>query len=320
MSSSPTWGVVSTIKAPAQDILNFAAYHLELGAHRVHIYLDADEPAARMALKAHPKARVTLCDAAYWRRRKGRPDMHQPRQTANATHCYNRRPQVDWLAHIDVDEFLWPLQPLATQLAALPEGTRSARVHAIEALAPDPADPPAEGHLWAKGHARRQKERRTQTNEIYPTYGDHLNGGFLSHVAGKVFVRTGLQGVSLRIHNAFFNREQDTDPPRLAATHLVHLHAQSWEHWQKVYRYRMREGSYREGLKPAPMPDGITLNMNALFSMLEAEGGEEALRAFYREVCTATPELRARLAAHGHLHDIRLDLDAKRRKHFPDFG
>ena len=320
MSSLPKWGVVSTIKAPARDILNFAAYHLELGAHRVFVYLDEDCPEARAALKAHPKARVTVTDEGYWARRGGRPDKHQPRQSANATHCVTRKPGVDWLAHIDVDEFLWPDKPIEKQLLDLPDGTRSARVHPVEALAPDPADPPPEGQIWAKGHARQQGPRRSQTNEIYPTFGDHLNGGFLSHVAGKIFVRTGIENTSLRIHNAFFDRTQDRDPPRLEDTKLVHLHAPDWAHWLALYRFRMAQGSYRESLKPAPMPDGLGLNMHALFSMLEEEGGETALRAFYDEVCTATPALRERLANHGHLHAIRLELDTKRMKHFPLYG
>ncbi|MEQ9259857.1 MAG: glycosyltransferase family 2 protein [Roseovarius sp.] len=320
MSSRPTWGVVSTIKAPAREILDFAAHHLDLGAERLFIYLDEDQPEARKALKSHPKCRVIVTDAAYWARRKGRPEMHQPRQTANATHCYSRNPQVDWLAHIDDDEFLWPQTPLPEQLAALPPATRSARVHAIEALAPDPSDPPPDGQIWAKGHARQQGPRRAETNAIYPTYGEHLNGGFLSHVAGKVFVKTGLENVSLRIHNAFFDRAQDREPARLEHTRLVHLHAHDWAHWLELYRFRMAQGSYRESLRAAPMPDGIALTMNQLFAMLEAEGGEEALRAFYREVCTATPELRERLAAHGHLHAVRLELDTKRRRHFPTHG
>jgi hypothetical protein len=320
MSSDPTWGVVSTIKAPTRDILNFAAYHLDLGAHRVHIYLDEDDPAARSALKRHPKCRVILTDADYWQRRrraKGRPPAHQPRQSVNATHCYNRDPQVDWLLHADVDEFLWPKAPLPGLLAALPANTVSTRIRPIEALAPDPADPPPPGNTWCKGFSRLQAKRREETNAIYPTFGDHLNGGFLSHVAGKILVRTGLPDISLRIHNAFVGKQQDSDPPELPQTRLVHLHAKGWQHWQRHYRYRLDHGSYREGLKPAPMPDGSALNMNQLFAMLEAEGGEEALRAFYAEVCTATPALRDRLAAHGHLHEVTLDLDAKRARHFP---
>lgn len=319
MNSAPTWGVVATVKAPARDILNFAAHHLDLGAHRVHVYLDEDNPQARAALKAHPRCRVTVTDDAYWQRRnKGRPERHQPRQTANATRCYRHNPQVDWLAHFDVDEFLWPDRPVAQQLAALPDTVRSARVRPIEALAPDPDDPPPEGTIWCKGHARQHGKRRAQTIAIYPTYGEHLNGGFLSHVAGKVFVRTGIEKTSLRIHNAFFNRAQDPDPARLDDMRLVHLHGHSWDHWLNLYRFRMNQGSYRDSLRAAPMPDGVALTMNQLFSMLEAEGGETALAAFYREVCTATPDLRARLQEHDQLFSVRLDLDAKRRHHFPN--
>lgn len=318
MSRLPSWGVVATIRAPARDILNFAAWHLDQGAQRVFIYLDEDAPEARAALVAHPRCRVVVTGAAYWQGRKGgRPERHQPRQSANATHCYNSGPDVDWLAHIDVDEFLWPGAPLTEQLAALPETARSARVTPIEALAPDPGDPPPEGLIWCKGHARHLGARRAQTSAIYPTYGEHLNGGFLSHVAGKVLVRTGVDKVSLRIHNAFFDRAQDLAPARMDDIRLVHLHAPSWQVWQDSFRFRMAQGSYREGLRAAPMPDGGGLSMNQLFTLLEAEGGEAALAAFWREVCTATPELRARLDAHGHLHAVRLDLDARRRRHFP---
>ncbi|MFN3210733.1 MAG: glycosyltransferase family 2 protein [Roseovarius sp.] len=323
MNAEPTWGVVSTIKAPDTDILNFAAHYLDLGAHRVHVYLDADAPKARAALKRHPKCRVILTDEGYWKRRrraKGRPDAHQHRQTLNATHCYRRDPQVDWLFHADVDEFLLPDTPVAARLADLPASTLSARVRPIEALEPDSDDPPPAGVTWCKSFALAQQTRRARTNAIYPTYGDHLNGGFLSHVEGKIFTRTGQEGVSLRIHNAFADKKMDPAPADLPESPLVHMHARSWDHWLALYRYRLSHGSYREGLKPAPMPDGASLNKHALFSMLEAEGGEDALRAFFTEVCVATPDLRARLDAHGHLHAVRLDLDTKRARHFPDFA
>ncbi|MBE0455484.1 glycosyltransferase family 2 protein [Roseovarius autotrophicus] len=317
MCSVPTWGLVATIKAPARDILNFAAHHLDLGAHRVHVYLDAPEPEAEAALAAHPKCRVTLCDNAYWqrRRRKGRPEAHQPRQSINATHCLNRRPDVDWLAHIDVDEFLWPETPLPCQLAALPDDVLSARVRPIEALAPDPHDPPPEGTPWFKSCARLKGVRAEETAAIYPTFGAHLNGGFLSHVAGKVFVRTGVPGVSLRIHNAFRGKEMDDSPPELTETRLCHFHAHDWEDWRARLRYRHAIGAYRPEIKPAGKGG---LPIHDLLAKIEAEGGEPALRAFFTEVCTATPALRARLKVHGHLHAIALDLDAKRARHFSD--
>ena len=320
MNNRTTWGVVATIKAPTTQILNFAAHHLDLGAQRVHVYLDVDDPDARSALKRHPKCRVIHTDDGYWHRRRkhrGCPDGHQHRQTVNATHCYNRRPEVTWLLHADVDEFLWPTTPLAAQLDALPHSVLSARVRPIEALAPDPADPPPGGQIWCKGFARLQADRRAETNTIYPTYGDHLNGGFLSHVAGKIFTRTGQPDISLRIHNAFRGKVMDADPPDLSHCRLVHLHAHGWDHWQALYRYRLEHGSYRDGLKPAPRAQGAALNMHELFTMLEHDGGETALRAFYDEVCTATPALRDRLDRFGRLHAGTLDLDGKRARHFP---
>ena len=318
MTVLPTWGVVATIRAPARDILDFAAHHLELGAHRVHVYLDEANPQAEAALRAHPKCRVTLCDEGYWHRRRkraGRPDAHQPRQSLNATHCLNRRPQVDWLAHIDVDEFLWPAAPLSEQLAALPGDCLSARVRPVEALAPDPDDPPPDGVRWFKSCARLPGPRRDETETIYPGYGAHLNGGFLSHVAGKVFVRTGLPDVSLRIHNALRNGEKDTHPPELRGTRLCHLHATGWQDWHARLRYRHASGAYRPDIKPA---GGGALPIHDLLARIEAEGGEAGLRAFFTETCTATPALRARLAAHGHLHAIPLDPSAARARQFPD--
>lgn len=319
--TTPTWGVVATISAPTPDILNFAAWHLELGAGRVHVYLDEDQPAARAALRRHPRCRVILCDEGYWarrRRRNGRPEKHQVRQSVNATHCYERGPRVDWLAHVDADEYLLPDSDLAKHLSALPAQALSARMRPLEALAPDPGDPPPPGRVWCKGFAPSPGRRRAETSVIYPTYGDHLNGGFLSHVVGKIFVRTGQADVSLRIHKAFRGGKPDPAPAELDACRVVHLHARSWDHWLRLYRYRLARGSYRDGLKPPPTSDDMALTMNQLFATLEAEGGEDALRAFYNEVCTATPGLRSRLERHGHLHAVHLDLDEKRAIHFPD--
>lgn len=314
----PKWGLVSTIKADDATILEFVAHHLELGAHRLHIHLDEDAPRARAALASQPRVIITVCDTDYWSRWKERPEKHQARQTRNATRAYRRRPGVDWLAHVDVDEFLWPARPISEQLGALAPDTQLARIRPIEAMAPDGEDPGP--GLWFKAHARQQKTRREQTAAIYPNFGPHLNGGFLSHVAGKIFVRTGIEKVNFRIHNAFIHGAQLDREEELSDTALCHLHAPDWDQWLAAYRFRHDRGSYRAELKPAPHPDGAGLNMNALFSMLETEGGEAALRAFYEEVCTATPDLRARLNAHGLLRRIDLDLEAKRARVFPGFG
>lgn len=310
MDRPVTWGIVTTIRAPVRAILDFAAHHIELGAHRLILHLDEDRPEARQALERLPQCRVIVTDAAWWGRRQ-RPEAHQGRQTWNATRAYRRNPGVDWLTHIDVDEFLWPARPVADQLASLPADALTARIRPIEALATDDT---SQG-TWFKGCAARSNLRARQTGDIYPTYGSYLNGGFLSHVSGKIFVRTGLERINLRIHNAFQDGTQIPNNHDLDDTLLCHFHAPSWDDWQRAYRYRLQNGSYRGTLKGSGT-HGVS--MNALFTAIEADGGEPALRAFYHEVCTATPDLRQRLAAHGLLHLVDLGLDASRARIFPE--
>ncbi|MBV1925655.1 MAG: glycosyltransferase family 2 protein [Rhodobacteraceae bacterium] len=302
------WGLVATIKADTNDILKFAAYHLDRGAHRLFIYLDAENPTAFSALKAHPKIRVTLCDEKYWKAAGGRPKKHQVRQTQNATRAYGRRAEVDWLIHMDVDEFLWPDTNVGDILAALPADIHCARTRPIESIAGD-------GSLF-KGYIPSGPDRRKIVQQIYPTFGEFLKGGFLSHVAGKIFVRMGKENVTLKIHNMFWNDEMNPGQTELPSLSLCHYHSKSWTDWLTAYRYRLEKGSYREELAHSGS-GGISLH--TLFSQIEHENGETGLRAFYDEVCADSENLRTALQTKGLLRQCDLELERKAKKHFPDF-
>ncbi len=304
------WGLVATIKAPAAEILDFAAYHLDQGAHRLYLYLDAPNPAAYPTLKAHPKIRVATCDDAHWRKLgMKRPKKHQVRQTANATHAYARRIEVDWLIHMDVDEFLWPDRPVADILGALPRSTSCGRVRPIESLAGD-------GHVF-KGFISNRQDRLQIVDQLYPQYGRYVKGGFLSHVAGKLFVRTGLGPLSVRIHNVFQGDKMNPGEAELDDIELCHCHSTSWEHWINAYRFRLEQGSYRAEL-PASQPHELGgLSLHEVLSMIESEEGQAGLRAFHDELCADTPKLRAKLDAFGLLRICDLELASKTRKHFP---
>lgn len=305
------WGLSATIKAPATDILAFAAHHIELGAHRLYIYLDEANPEAFAHLKAHPKIRVTTCDDNYWRQRGSkRPRKHQVRQTVNATHAYARTPEVDWLIHIDVDEYLWPDSTIFEALGALPDHVRCARVRPMESLSGDGIAFKA----FIPGGPKRQKI----VEDLYPVYGTHVRGGFLSHLPGKLFVRSGINGLDVRIHNVFLGEQMNPDGVELATVALCHCHANNWEDWIAAYRFRLEQGSYRADLSTAfpRVQGGMTLH--ELFQSIEAEQGEPGLRAFHDELCADTPQLRKRLKAAGLLRLCDLQLDSKRWKHFPD--
>ncbi|QBF31362.1 glycosyltransferase family 2 protein [Thalassococcus sp. S3] len=304
------WGLCATIKAPLSDVLSFVAYHLDQGAHRLYIYLDDADDETFRVLKAHPKVRPTLCDAAWWDKRGGRPVKHQVRQARNATHAYRRRAEVDWLTHIDVDEFLWPGRTVEDHLACLPDAVLCARLRPIEALAGD-------GTAF-KAFLPAGPERDRVVDALYPTYGRYIKGGFLSHVAGKLFVRTGLPDIQWRIHNVFQGDAMNPGEKELTDVSLCHVHTKSWEDWIAAYRYRLAKGSYRSDLAPSRPREKGGRTLHELFSDIEAREGEAGLRAFFEEVCEDTADLHRRLDAYGLLRLCDLQLDAKRQRHFPE--
>ncbi len=313
LPGSPSWGVVATIKANAEDILAFAAYHLDLGARRLYLYLDADCPGAHAHLKAHPRVRVTTCDAAYWKRVNGRrPVKHQVRQTVNATHAYHRRTEVDWLIHMDVDEFLWPQTTVSGPLGTLPPSVRSARIRPLEQLSGD-------GSAFKRA-IPAGRNRAATSARLYPSYGHHLKGGFLSHVQGKVFVRSGAPDTELRIHSVFQGGTRDPDQVELREIDLCHCHAPSWERWVDAYHYRLEKGSYRADLSPAKPRSEGGLTLHEVLGEIERSAGLDGLRAFYDEVCADTPDMRRRLEKEGLLQIRDLGLAARIRKHFRDFA
>lgn len=307
------WGIVSTIKAPLAEIQRFAAWHLEHGAHRLYLYLDDGDTEKAAALNSHPKLRVTACDDRYWQKRGNRPDRHQPRQTMNAAQALQRANDVDWLCHIDVDEFLWPgARTIAQRLEALPATCLCARVRPWEAMEGSETN-----HLF-KGFALAAKERRAETESLYPRFGRWLNGGFLSHVAGKLFLRTGYAALKPRIHNAYLGDEENPGGVELTDLPLLHFHAHDRTAFLAAYRFRLTQGSYRADLKPNRNRADGGLSMHELLSMIETEEGEAGLIAFFEEVCTPRSELVDGLGARGRLLKADLDLASVQTRHFPN--
>ncbi len=295
------WGLVSTVKAPLPAIARFAAWHLELGAAHLHLYLDAPDPSVAAFLNAHPRITAIPCNDAYWRATgKTRMDAHQLRQAHNATRSLRLlEDDLDWLGHLDVDEFLLTDAPIAGKLAALPPATAIARIPPAEALAREDGVPQA-----FKLTHKQAGIKKSQLQEVYPTFGLHLYGGFLSHTSGKVLARTGIPDTRLGIHTLKHKGEDATNRMKPPGLYLAHLHAPSWEHFRAHLAFRQTKGSYR------PRSDRPELGQAELLRFLVEEEGEDGLRAFFDEVCADTPELRRRLDTRGMLLTRKLDLDA----------
>ena len=300
------WGLVSTVKAPLRQIARFVAHHLELGADRIDLYLDDPDPVT-IAELAHPRLHLTACDDAWWQSvGKTRPPQHQLRQSHNATRCY-RGSDLDWLGHIDVDEFLLTQTPVVTALLGADRGDVQLRMAPAEVLSP------SEG---APCHFKLTPEDADQPSdvidEIYPDLGLHLRGGFISHTAGKVFVRPGIRNARVGVHSLKIDGARPANTGTLPGIHIGHLHAPDWAHFRAHLEFRRDKGSYRE----RQVSQGI--GMAALLDVLRQERGEDGLRQLFDELCADTPELRARLETHGMLLTHSLDLDAAVDRVFGD--
>ncbi len=305
-----TWGIVSTVRGSAQEILRFAAYHLDLGADTLYLFLDEPNDTALSSLRLHPKIKALVCDDAYWdSRRRKRPEKHQVRQTDNATFTY-RNTDLDWLAHIDIDEFLWPLTPIADLLAAVPPEVPAVRTRPLEAL--------AGGEDLYKAFIPAGPDRAALVQSIYPNYGEFVRGGFFSHLQGKLFARTGLPKLSYRIHNLYQFRQPLPCDTELPQVDLCHRHAPDWDHWLAHYQFRLARGSYQADMAPNVPRESGGLNMHELLSGIEEDGGEAGLRKFYDEISGANPDVRTRLEDLGMIRHRPLNLDRKVAKHFPE--
>ncbi|MGH1353573.1 MAG: glycosyltransferase family 2 protein [Thalassovita sp.] len=306
LSSKETWSTVSLVKAPLRQIARFAAYHLDLGAQSVTLYLDAPKPGMAAFLRQNPRVTVVECDDAYWdQQKRSRMKSHQQRQVWVATQAYHQC-KATWLAHIDVDEFLLP--PDAT-----PEGMQNMLSRVGDTMAGVKLLP-AEMLADTKGDELfkllpRLAQPPVPPENLYPNYGIALPRGFLSHTEGKHLMRTGLDGVRMGVHTSLHGGLGISNIDTSAGGYLGHAHAPDWQTFRAHLDFRTKRGSYRKA-------DAEKLQLKDVLDFVIEENGEDGLRQFFDELCVATPRLTDVLDQHGLLLRRKLDLDAKVARHF----
>jgi hypothetical protein len=302
-SKTPTWGLVCTTNAPLLDVARFVAHHLEIGASRIYLYLDAPDPDVMALLADHPQVALTLCDEAYWNSvGKTRPEAHQLRQVFNATRALRSADGVvDWLGHIDTDEFILSDRKLTTALKAMPPDMAGARLYPAEALAPEE---PGAMPVHFKLRTTSDGVAPEAVNDIYPTFGSYVRGGFLSHLAGKVFARTGLGDIRLAIHRLRVQGQDVLNTGIVEKAYIGHLHATDWDYFMEKLDFRQSKGSYR-----IKSEDEVK-SIGRVLEYLREEEGEDGLRLFFDEMCQDSAALRDRLKAHKLLLSPRFDPNA----------
>lgn len=300
------WGVVATVLEDIGTIKAFVAHYRSLGADEIHLYLDDPDDRAAAFLERFCIAglHVTRCDTAHWS--NARPPTQEGRQRANANRAYTEC-SVDWLIHLDADEFLHAPTGIAAALDGLGDDCKVARVPPAEAFAHTKADPVDRFRLALPRTPKGSRIGLHAYGREYPLLVD----GLLSHAAGKSFVRTGIVDMALSIHGPIY-REARAEATDLPGVLLLHLHGRDEKRWLASARSRIETGAYRAALhdnkRRAGQLDGRGLNAH-LRHLIETEG-DDGLKAFFGRVNRFGPEKLILRRAEA-LVEVRLDLEAK---------
>jgi hypothetical protein len=289
-----TWGIVATVKAPEEQLLAFVAYHLALGAARIWIYFDDPADPAYARIAKLPKVKATCCTDLYWSFHRGRHAKLHNRQIVNAIHAQGKC-RLDWLCHIDSDEFLYAQRPVAEILAEVPAEIPNLLMDTFEAI----HDPTLQDDILTARHFRGPLGPAVPELQaaIFGPVADVVAKGNLGHTIGKSFCRTGLPGVKLGLHEVFRNRVAVKRPfhPDLR---VLHFHAHDPVAWRKALPFRLTKGAYHYDAE------------NRLRSYLRG-ASDQVIDDFYRHTMTLTPEKIALLERHGLLITTDLALRSK---------
>ncbi|SNT34885.1 glycosyltransferase family 2 protein [Tropicimonas sediminicola] len=281
MAQDFSWGVVATVREPADLVLAFAAHHLGLGAAEVTLFFDDPEDPGAALLEQVPGCTVHRCGEDYWQgtRRRERPALQSQRQMLNATWTYNRT-SVDWLLHIDADEFLHLPTPLGEELEALRPGDGWLKIRNFERV----WRPGTQGDTIFDGVFRKPvKDADDDLARIYGSKARFLWNGFAGHPIGKALSATG-RDFRINTHSPRAGRGTENHlPPYRTARHAALLHF-----------------------------DGLTPLHWAAKTLRYAEQGDAAIDALLhpqrqaqvRHVRDACPDLRAILDFHGDLFHL----------------
>ncbi|SLN42402.1 hypothetical protein ROJ8625_02067 [Roseivivax jejudonensis] len=289
-AGGPRWGVATVAEGDTQKLCHFIAHHLDLGAQEVHVGL----PAARgsdlpVAFRDDPRVRLTPIDADP----NGTTETRRARFATDILQSADV--ELDWLATLAQHERLLAERPVADALAGQAGTTASVRLRPAEALSTEAPGPVRHFKLSHAGAG----QPRGVIEDIYPTFGLHLDGGLLGGPHGRIFARTGLpRDVAFGPHALRRGGDRIAPSARLDGVTVGRLIATDWDSLCAL----AADGSE----KAEGGADQMALSPRAFLGLVRDSEGEAGLRAFFAEVCHDSPDLRARLAARGMLlaHDL----------------
>lgn len=202
MIREPKICTVSMIKDTEENIRRFAAYHIGIGIHEVLILLDSSDYDRKDRLNKLDGVTCRCIDKEFFNEWCLPPDASlNSRQLACVNYGlqYARTNSFDWIAHIDIDELIYPFRPLSEVLKSAIHPILKFRL--FEAVAENPLETDLYKPRLFKsiGTPRRRRLARILTFGRPFYHGEYFRG----HVFSKVIVQAQNDKIiEMKIHNA----------------------------------------------------------------------------------------------------------------------
>lgn len=253
---SHSWSVVATVAESPALIRAFVAWHLAIGAERIFLFVDDPTRWTGPETILPDAVTVTLCDAAYWRRRRRngvRPADHCDRQIVNASLAHDWSGS-DWLVHIDADEYIHPRaeESIGAILARQPADVRAVHGAVYEQIFRPSARP---RDFEFRGLFRSQLPFEFWTSpegkKLFARSRDCFTRGMTAHCSPKIFLRRGLDVTRFRIHGADAGPKHAEIPSAQSPDFvLLHFDAGHYGRWLDKFGARADDDSYMQRMGP----------------------------------------------------------------------
>jgi hypothetical protein len=299
-----TFATVTTSLPNDVAIHSFVAHHLQLGAKELFLFVD-DPDANLTTLCNNPDGKVKLfyCTDHYWRTYHGiaKPEDHRRRQVLNANLALALS-TADFIAHIDIDEFILSHRPIQEVLASLPFQCNGLRLLPAEAIYSEV--PRTYGQAFSNLFKRRLNDDKSGNrilSELHGSEASLLEKGLQGHNVGKVIVRK-RDTLKLNLHFASHHNKK-LSYAFSDSVELLHFVFQGPADWLDKYARRLASSRYAFE-KPT--------RQKQWRSVVEAASrGVDELWSLYTNLNIYDADRIRSLERHGLLVRHELDLPAK---------
>lgn len=217
--------IVTTLKAPPDQISSFVNYHLNIGVDHLFLFFDDKDKNIKFFEK---NLRVTCisCNKSHWNKLNVGPHPSiEEKQRANANYALKlaREKGFDWLSHIDIDELIYIRRDLKEFLGRIPKRIDFVRLPCLEAV-------PEKMHY---------DNFFTEVDLFRNNFAKLSKRFFRGHIAGKSIIRTTLNIREVGIHKPAYKKGELKFRVSLYKARLLHFHCLGFDTWRRILNWRV---------------------------------------------------------------------------------